>query len=49
MKDETDRRPFAVWLLIFLHFLQGFGAFVSGSLLVAAPDGTLMQMPLKML
>ena len=38
-----------IWLLIILQFLLGFGAFVSGGMLVAAPDGSLMHMPLTML
>jgi hypothetical protein len=49
MKDQNPRRPFSFWLLIFLQFLLGLGAFVSGGLLVAAPDGSLMRMPLAML
>ncbi len=49
MKSPTNQRPLVVWLLIVLQFLLGFGAFVSGSLLVAVPDGSLMHMPLSML
>lgn len=49
MKSATNHRPLGVWLLIVLQFLLGFGAFVSGGLLVAVPDGTLMHMPLSML
>ncbi len=44
-----NHRPVTVWLLIVLQFLLGFGAFVSGGLLVAVPDGSLMHMPLSML
>ena len=44
-----NHRPVAVRLLIVLQFLLGFGAFVSGGLLVAVPDGSLMQMPVGML
>ena len=36
-------------MLVLLQFLLGIGAFVSGGLLVAAPDGSLMQMPPSML
>ena len=49
MRSNPKHPPIAVWLLIVLQFLLGFGAFISGGLLVAAPDGALMQMPLKML
>ena len=49
MKNQTNSRSITVWLLILLQFLLGFGAFVSGGLLVLAPDGSLMQMPLSML
>jgi hypothetical protein len=49
MRSNPNRPPITVWLLIILQFLLGFGAFVSGGLLVVAPDGALMQMPLSML
>lgn len=49
MGSRKDGRPTAAWLLIVLQFLLGLGAFVSGGLLVAAPDGLLMQMPMGML
>jgi len=49
MKRQTVHRSMAVWLLIVLQFLLGFGAFVSGGLLVAATNGSVMQMPLSML
>jgi hypothetical protein len=49
MKNQTNSRPFTVRLLILLQFLLGFGALVSGGLLVLAPDGLLIQMPLSML
>lgn len=49
MKNPMNYRPLVVWLLIVLQFLLGFGAFVSGGMLVAVPDGSLMQMPLSML
>jgi hypothetical protein len=49
MRSNTNHRPISVWLLIVLQFLLGFGAFISGGLLVAAPNGSLMQMPLTML
>jgi hypothetical protein len=49
MKKQTNSHSITVWLLILLQFLLGLGAFVSGGLLVHAPDGSLMQMPLSML
>ena len=49
MKEGSDRRPIAVRALIVLHLLLGLGAVVSGGLLMIAPDGHLMQMPLSML
>jgi hypothetical protein len=49
MKSKTNHRSIAVWLLITLQFLLGLGAFVSGGMLVAAPDGALMHMPLSIL
>jgi hypothetical protein len=49
MRNPTNYRPSAVWLLMVLQFLLGFGALVSGTLLVVAPNGSLMQMPLSML
>jgi hypothetical protein len=49
MKPKTNHRSITIWLLIVLQFLLGFGAFVSGGLLVAVPDGSLIHMPLSML
>jgi len=49
MKSATIHRPLTVWLLIILQFLLGLGAFISGGMLVAAPDGALIHMPLSML
>ena len=49
MKNSANRRPSAVWALIVLHLLLGLGAVASGGMLMAAPDGHLMQMPLSML
>jgi len=49
MKEDGERRPAAVWALIVLHVLLGVGAVVSGGMLMAAPDGHLMQMPPSML
>ena len=49
MKNQTNHYSKAVWLLIALQFLLGLGALAGGGSLVAAPDGSLMQMPLSML
>lgn len=49
MKEGVERRPGAVRALIVLHVLLGVGAVISGGLLMAAPDGHLMQMPVSML
>ena len=49
MKNQNIHRPIAVWLLVILQFFLGFGAVISGGLLIAAPNGSLMQMPLSML
>lgn len=49
MKRGDGRRPAVVWALIVLHVLLGVGAVISGGLLMAAPDGRLMQMPVSML
>jgi hypothetical protein len=49
MNNQPNHHSKKAWLLIALQFLLGFGAFVSGTLLVAIPDGSLMQMPLSML
>ena len=49
MRNATNLRSISVWLLIVLQFLLGFGAFVSSALLMAAPDGSLIHMPVRML
>jgi len=49
MQDSSSRRPAVVWALIVLHVLLGLGAVASGGVLMAAPNGHLMQMPLSML
>lgn len=49
MQDNARARPLAVWLLIALLILLGVGAVPSGALLILAPDGHLMQMPVSML
>jgi len=49
MENQTDHHPKAVWLLIVLQFLLGLGALAGGGVLMAVPDGSIMQMPLSML
>jgi len=49
MKKQKSQHSRAVVLLIILQFLLGFGAFISGTLLAAVPDGSLIQMPVSML
>lgn len=49
MQHNTSTRPVAVRILIALLVLLGVGAVPSGALLILAPDGHLMQMPLSML
>ncbi len=47
--NNAQTRPVLAWILILLQFLLGLGAVAGGALLVAAPDGHLLQMPLSML
>ena len=49
MSNQTKHHPLAMWLLICLQFLLGLGALCGGGVLIAAPDGSLIQMPLSML
>jgi hypothetical protein len=49
MKKTGDPRPMAVWLLIVLQFLLGLGALGGGGVLIAAPDGSIIQIPLSIL
>lgn len=49
MKNPTTHRSLLVWVLIMLQFLLGVGAAICGGLLILAPDGHLMRMPLYML
>jgi hypothetical protein len=47
--NSSSQRPFVVWLLIILQGLLGIGALVSGELLMDAPDGSLLHMPLSVM
>jgi hypothetical protein len=49
MTNQSSQHPKAVWLLIVLLFLLALGALPSGVLMMAAPDGSFMNMPLSML
>ena len=49
MKNQVNRYPFIVKLLILLQFLLGLGALGGGGFLMLGPDGHLLQMPLSML
>ena len=49
MSNEKKHHLRAVWFLICLQFLLGLGALGGGGVLMAAPDGSLIQMPLSML
>lgn len=49
MQNNKRTRPAALWILIALLVLLGVGAIPSGLLLVLAPDGHLMRMPVTML
>jgi len=48
MKDDPTYRPPIIWVLIILQFLLGLGAPMSGLILILAPQGQVMQMPLDM-
>ena len=49
MNERNARRPVLAWALIGLQALMGVSAVISGGMLVAAPDGSLMGMPASML
>jgi hypothetical protein len=47
--SNRSQKPVTVLLVIALQFLLGLGAFISGGMLMAFPDGSLLQMPTSML
>jgi len=49
MKNNVQARSVLWWILFLLQILLGVGAVIGGAILVAAPDGHLLQMPLSML
>ena len=47
MRNRAHRRPFALWPLLILLAFLGVSSAICGGMLIAAPDGSLMQMPLS--
>lgn len=46
---SKQRKSFSCYLLIVLHIFLGIGALFGGGTLILSPDGSILQMPLKML
>lgn len=46
---SDHRKSFACYLLIVLHIFLGIGALFGGCTLILSPDGSLLQIPLKLL
>jgi hypothetical protein len=49
MSETKPARPFLVWLLIVLQLLLGVGALGGGGQFIAAPDGSIINMPISVL
>ena len=49
MVQQKSAMPFTAKVLIWLQVLLGFGAVVSGAMMMISPDGSLMQMPLSVI
>jgi hypothetical protein len=49
MAQQKNSMPFSAKVLIWLQFFLGFGAVVSGALMMLSPDGSLMKMPLSVI
>jgi hypothetical protein len=49
MAKQTSIRPFAVWALIILQILLGLGALAGGAVLILAPDGSILHMPVSIM
>lgn len=47
--EKSLIRPVVVWVLFLLLVLLGFGAVISGWILMLAPDGSIMHMPLSIM
>jgi cation transporter-like permease len=46
---DKQRKPFACYLLIFLHLFLAIGALFGGGVLIISSDGSILSMPLSML
>jgi hypothetical protein len=49
MSKTSTAHPFVVWVLIVLQFFLGVGALAGGGVLMAAPDGSIIHMPLSII
>lgn len=49
MQTTGNKKTASCYVLIVLHFLLGIGALIGGGLLILAPDGSLLSMPLSLL
>ncbi|MDD9149944.1 MULTISPECIES: hypothetical protein [unclassified Sporolactobacillus] len=49
MQAAGNKKSASCYVLILLHFLLGIGALIGGGLLILAPDGSLLSMPLSLL
>lgn len=47
--EKTKGHPFVAWILIVLLFFLGIGGMISGAMLFAAPDGSLLGMSATLL
>src|SRR5689334_5647077 len=46
---SENRKSFACYLLIVLHIFLGIGALFGGGTMILSPDGSILQLPLRML
>ncbi|HSW58934.1 MAG TPA: hypothetical protein VLH15_11050 [Dehalococcoidales bacterium] len=49
IEKTKERSPVVLWILVFLLFLIGLAALISGPMLFLAPDGHLLQWSVSML
>jgi len=49
VRNPAVKRPITAWVLIVLHILLGIGAVGGGGMLMFAPDGSLLGLPVNML
>lgn len=47
--NSKKKLPFVIWLIVILLVFLGLGAVAGGSVLMLAPDGSLMGMPVSQL